>query len=158
MNARRNRLTAACVQWLASPRLNMFVTVTLKQRITSIHGSVALTTDEVIRTARLIRDRTGKKLCRRPKPGAQLLFIPFIHNSPNERLHLHILAERPDGIDPIYFEGSFKNAIKKLDWPYNEVDVREMNEAPISGQRLIQYGLDGQEDLIGFLPEACSIY
>ena len=140
------------LDWLSFPTFNVFVTVSLKQAIENEYGGWSrLTPEQVTRTAWLLRDRSTKALVGKKKKFPFLAFAEgdgFI-----KRKHLHFIVASPTEISLMEFSDKLRFQALKLDWVYNEIDIRpiEANEH----RRVIAYSL--KEGLSAFIPEASFV-
>lgn len=155
------RLEVALKSWLNSPRVNTLITVSLKQALPtrwqdSVHW-VRLTRDEVMRSARILRDRVGKKINRSEYRAGSWPFLVFVHED-SDRLHLHILAERPSSMAPAEFRSRFEHAVRsKVVWVYDQIHYRDIDNDPSARQTVLGYGLKGGLCLENFVPEASFV-
>ncbi|HEY5797305.1 MAG TPA: hypothetical protein VIU82_20030 [Bosea sp. (in: a-proteobacteria)] len=155
------QLESALKGWLNSPRVNMLITVSLKQALPtrwkdSIHW-VRLTRDETARAARIVRDRAAKKINRQGYRAGNWPFLVFIHED-SERLHLHILAERPPTMEPADFRSRFEHAVRsKVVWVYDHIHYSDIGDNPSARETVLGYGLKGGLCLENFVPEASFV-
>lgn len=156
-----SQLENALKGWLNSPRINMLITVSLKQALpTRWKGSiqwVRLTRDETVRAARIVRDRAGKKIDRSGYRARNWPFLVFVHED-SERLHLHILVERPSSIEPAEFRSRFEHAVRShVSWVYDHIHYSDISNNPSARYTVLGYGLKGGLCLENFVPEASFV-
>lgn len=144
-------------KWIGCSSLNMFVTATLKQGISSPHGyPIPICRHDVVRTAWHLRDRSVKKLVGKSAfgRGERLRFLAFAEGDGLiKRTHLHVLSEVPAAVSEDEYRHLIKAVASSLEWIHREVHV-----APITygesgrGYEPIRYCL--KEGFDAFLPEA----
>jgi len=137
------------VNWLASNEVDIFVTVTLKQSILNNEGVwVPISQEDIRKTAWILRDRVMKAV------GGRRRKFPFFVFSEGDgyltRSHLHIVTKRPPNLELSSFRIFFREKSARLDWVYDEIDVREIS--PQTQHRVISYSLKGGTG--AFIPEA----
>ena len=158
---KRSDVEDALKGWLNSSRLNTLITVTLKQALPIRHGKIVywahLTRDEVVKTAKIIRDRAGKKVRRRGRETDPWPFLVFVHEN-GPRRHFHILTERPSHMSSHEFRSRFERAVqRRLDWVYDYLHYSDIKDDPSDRQRALGYGLKGGINQENFLIEASFI-
>ena len=146
--------------WLSSPDLNVFATVTLRQsRATDHHNRCWITTEDITRTAWLLRDRLTKKLlpAGAARRGDGITFLPFREgNGFEKRYHLHIVTTKPDLMAWEEYKAAFLSVASRLDWVYDEIDLRRLeNHHQDEPNRVIAYSL--KEGTDAFIPEAAFV-
>jgi hypothetical protein len=140
------------IDWLATDELNVFITVTFKQALFNNEGVWRpITEADVKATAWVLRDRFTKALVGKHKK------IPFIVFSEGDgflkRRHIHILSVKPSNFTEQEFREVFCRTALKLDWVYNEIDIREITSH--TQRNVISYSL--KEGTDAFIPEASSL-
>lgn len=140
------------LDWVSGSSLNVFVTVSLKQGIENEVGLWSrLTREQTIKTAWLLRDRFTKAVVGKRKK------LPFLVFAEGEgflkRRHLHIVTALPSEMLFLDFSDKFRFQALKLDWVYNEIDVRLIGAG--DQRRVIAYSL--KEGTEAFLPEASYV-
>ncbi|MBN9437159.1 hypothetical protein [Bosea sp. (in: a-proteobacteria)] len=108
--------------WLDDPRLNMSVTITLKQCVHFDHGREWLTADEAENAARKMMNRIRKAIARR---GA-FPFACYLHYGDNKRYHLHIIMMLPEHMPLAEFKQRLETAARKNKWAYDEFHYEEL--------------------------------
>lgn len=131
------------VAWLNNPRLNMFITVTLKQVLHFPDGISCLTEDRAIDLARLLKNRTSNAIDRKSKRNGSLPFVTYIHGGTDKRWHFHILTHRPSTMPVTEFEERFKGASLKIDWVYEHFDFCEIGPTDADRIAVLKYCRDG---------------
>jgi hypothetical protein len=144
-------------KWIGCPSLNMFVTATLKQGISSPHGyPIPICQHDVVRTAWLLRDRSVKNLIGKSafKRGERLGFLAFAEGDGLiKRRHLHVLSQVPPGVSPAEYHHLIKAIASRLEWVHREIHVEALTYgASGRGHEPIRYCL--KEGFDAFLPEA----
>ena len=140
------------IKWLSESNVDVFATVSLKQGIKSDDGSWSrLTSEQVTKTAWLLRDRVTKAAVGRKKR------IPFFAFSEGDgslkRRHLHIIMKCPPNSSFSNFADLFRTKAMGLDWVYNEMDIRQIEAE--TQRRVIAYSL--KEGVGAFIPEASYV-
>lgn len=182
--AKTTPIQTTMLNWLNSSNLEVFATVSLKQAISETHqvfwkdeqwrelspvhfdstlakvnacaGWRRITNEDIRRTAWLLRDRVGRALfgraCRHKR------FLTFHHDgNGSKRHHLHIVSEKPSGMMLIDIAERFREASSKLDWVYDQQDIRAIEIG--TSRAVLEYSLrDGSRALCdAFMPEASFV-
>lgn len=137
------------IKWLSDNPVDIYATVTLKKAILNNEGFwIRLTPELVSKTAWLLRDRLTKALVGKKR---KIAFMPFVEGDGDlKRMHLHIAVEKPSEYSLLEFSDVFRATAIRLDWVYNEIDIREIR--PKTQKRVVAYSL--KEGCGAFLPEA----
>ena len=147
--------------WLNSPLLNAFSTITLKQGILlkePYQHWAHITPELVVKTATHLRDRVTKALVGTSsfRKGYRPPFIVFHHYDDNVRHHLHIVHHKPEELFFGDFETLLSRQAHKLEWVHER-----LHSVPIdysdgkTAFNCLTYGMKNTTD--GFLPEASFI-
>jgi hypothetical protein len=140
----------ALLNWIDSHDYNLFITITLRQSITSDAGHKVYIDDENVRkTAWILRDRILKSLKCESKKKVYLAFKEC-GSLCNKRYHLHIVTYKPDNMNIAEYENKFRSKANRLDWVYNEIDIREIRSG--EARQVLSYSL--KEGVKAFIPEA----
>ena len=140
------------LDWLSLSKPTVFVTVSLKQGIENENGGWSrLTAEHIRKTAWILRDRVTKSVVGKKQ---RLQFIVFYEGDGTlKRYHLHIATIVPNGMSFREFSDRFHYQAAKLDWIYNEIDIRPIDTN--THQRIIAYSL--KEGMDAFIPEASFV-
>lgn len=146
------------VAWLDSPRLNVFITVTLKQALPNVNGNwVSIRETDIMTTGQFLRDRFTKRIIgtARYRRKQFPLFMVFAEGDRMITRHrLHIVAERPEFINYEEYCYRFKNTAARFEWVYNQIHIEPLTyrrgETEATG--CIRYSMKNGTDK--FLPEA----
>ena len=138
------------LNWTDGRDYNLFITVTLRQCITSDLGHKIYIDDEnVKKTAWILRDRVLKSLKYQSEKKTYLSFKEC-GSLFNKRHHLHIVTYKPDTLSIEEYENKFRSKAAKLDWVYNEIDIRPIRSG--EARQVLSYSL--KEGIKAFIPEA----
>jgi hypothetical protein len=170
----RSYLTKYYVRWLSDPRINMWITVSLRQALSPLRRhfwqdegwrdkpitkkapacKLVQSTDDWIRitpeivasAAWRLRDRTTKAVARKLY-REKWPFLTFHHfESGIIRHHLHIACCKPESMLLHEFEDRFTRAAKHIEWVYN--DFKFVQIEPGSLRQVIAYGASAPDNFL----------
>ena len=157
------QVQAALIDWLDSPHLEVFATVTLNQGLRTSNGSwQPIELSAVIKTAWLLRDRLTRTVFGRQ--NRRFPFLVFHHDhGGDKRDHLHIVAKLPQyklpdceiALKVNAYSLDLSRVTAGLSWARERIDVQPITKG--DARRVLSYGLrDGSTEryIDGFLPQA----
>ena len=148
------------MKWLYSENINLFVTVTLKKAILYPDNSnylslIKINEENIRQVGWLLRDRVSKAIygTRNFKNKKIPPFLVFTESDNDGRPHLHIITVKPVCMNDDEYKDIFINIAKKLDWVYEQIDIKNIKQGDIS--KVISYSLKTGFD--AFIPQASHI-
>jgi len=170
----QNRLSKHYVNWLSDPRINMWVTVSLRQALSPLRSQfwkdegwrnvplrqrdqacklvqstgdwIRITPELVASAAWRLRDRATKAVSRKLY-REKWPFLTFHHfESGIIRHHLHIACCRPENMPPDEFEERFTRAAKHIEWVYNDFKFVQIEPGTIN--QVIEYGASSPDNFL----------
>jgi hypothetical protein len=156
-----NKFALELQHWLSRSNFDILCTVSLKQGLPIGCNSAAqdsiiwsrISDADIERTAWILRDRFTKAAFGK-RNNKRYPFLVFREgDGAQKRFHLHFLTVRPSDISFENFEMRFRSAALGLDWVYNEIDVRAVEDG--TANRVLGYCLKEGQD--AFLPAASFV-
>ena len=139
--------------WINQRKFDVYATITLRKSLINDCGTETFINDENIDSlTKIINSRLQNSMRNRSELRPIAIFKEGgIFNG--QRPHLHIMTQKPEDMEFSYFEEIFRRKVQKLNWVYNEIDIRPIKHD--QQLRVILYSL--KEGMKAFVPEASFI-
>jgi hypothetical protein len=124
-----SRLRQSIIDFVNFPswRNPIAVTLTLKQRITILGGSLSINKDRCSQNFHHFLNRLNRQLFgnRARRYGKSIPVFSVIEESADSRTHIHSLIDRPESVSIEEYKALITHSWKETDWGYNHIHFDE---------------------------------